>query len=377
MSTIKSSNEHLTLNADGSSKDIKFQANGVEKASISSSGAFTSTTIDATKLTGALPAISGANLTGLSSFNPDGAVTINDSGADVDFRVESDTLTHAFEVNGASGLVGIGCAETVTGLDVDAHGEGTNIKCFIHGNNDGGDVMVAMANTAAATSSNESVTLHLQPMNAGKGVLLRAHREGNFNSAANSSASFELVVNKANAAISALRVDPAGIVSLYQDSTNHAAGDDYVVFRHNGGNIGAISKNGTTGVTYATSSDYRLKENVDYTWDATTRLKQLKPARFNFIADEDNTLVDGFIAHEVSSVVPEAVTGIKDAMVAETFYTEDDVETQGDSPTKLVGDVKTYSASEINPQGIDQSKLVPLLVKTIQELEARITALES
>ena len=65
MSTIKSSDEHLTLNADGSSKDIKFQANGVEKASISSSGAFTSTTIDATKLTGDLPAISGANLTSL------------------------------------------------------------------------------------------------------------------------------------------------------------------------------------------------------------------------------------------------------------------------------------------------------------------------
>ena len=65
MSTIKSSDEHLTLNADGTSKDIKFQANGVEKASISSAGAFTSTTIDATKLTGDLPAISGANLTGV------------------------------------------------------------------------------------------------------------------------------------------------------------------------------------------------------------------------------------------------------------------------------------------------------------------------
>jgi len=65
MSTIKSSTDHLTLNADGASKDIKFQANGVEKASISSAGAFTSTTIDATKLTGNLPAISGASLTNL------------------------------------------------------------------------------------------------------------------------------------------------------------------------------------------------------------------------------------------------------------------------------------------------------------------------
>ena len=65
MSTIKSSTEHLTLNADGAGKDIKFQANGVEKASISSAGAFTSTSIDATKLTGALPAIDGSALTGV------------------------------------------------------------------------------------------------------------------------------------------------------------------------------------------------------------------------------------------------------------------------------------------------------------------------
>jgi len=65
MSTIESNVDHLIFNADGASKDIKFQANGVEKASISSAGAFTSTSIDATKLTGALPAISGAALTNL------------------------------------------------------------------------------------------------------------------------------------------------------------------------------------------------------------------------------------------------------------------------------------------------------------------------
>ncbi len=67
MATIKSSTEHLTLNADGVGKDIKFQANGVEVSSISSAGAFTSTSIDATKLTGALPAIDGSNLTGINA----------------------------------------------------------------------------------------------------------------------------------------------------------------------------------------------------------------------------------------------------------------------------------------------------------------------
>ena len=75
MSTIKSSTEHLTLNADGAGKDIKFQANGVEKASISSAGAFTSTSIDATKLSGALPAIDGASLTGFTDAQmPAGSV---------------------------------------------------------------------------------------------------------------------------------------------------------------------------------------------------------------------------------------------------------------------------------------------------------------
>jgi hypothetical protein len=106
--------------------------------------------------------------------------------------------------------------------------------------------------------------------------------------------------------------------------------------------IGSIT--GSTGSTTAfnTSSDYRLKENVDYSWDATTRLKQLKPARFNFITDPDNT-VDGFIAHEVQEVVPHAVTGEKDGE---------------------------------EMQGIDHSKLVPLLTASLQEALKRIDSLE-
>ena len=118
-------------------------------------------------------------------------------------------------------------------------------------------------------------------------------------------------------------------------------------FYNSGGQVGYISTQNSS-TQYNTTSDHRLKENVDYTWDATTRLKQLKPARFNFIADADTT-VDGFLAHEAQAVVPEAVTG-----------THNEVDDDGNAVM----------------QGIDQSKLVPLLVKTIQELEARITALE-
>tara|TARA_B100001939_G_scaffold251865_1_gene218758 strand:- start:777 stop:2336 length:1560 start_codon:yes stop_codon:yes gene_type:complete len=132
---------------------------------------------------------------------------------------------------------------------------------------------------------------------------------------------------------------------------NTSNGGSFVRFANAANNavIGTITNNGDTGTAYNTSSDYRLKENVTDMTDATTRLKQLKPKRFNFKSDETNTLVDGFLAHEVSGIVPEAITGEKDAV-----------------------------DSEGNPeyQGIDQSKLVPLLVKTIQELEARITTLE-
>ena len=128
----------------------------------------------------------------------------------------------------------------------------------------------------------------------------------------------------------------------------HANNNYAQLFRQGGSVVGTILiSSGST--QYNTSSDYRLKENVTYDFDATTRLKQLRPCRFNFTAYADTT-VDGFLAHEVSSIVPEAVSGEKDAVDAD---------------------------GNIDPQGIDQSKLVPLLVKTIQELEARITALEN
>ena len=119
-------------------------------------------------------------------------------------------------------------------------------------------------------------------------------------------------------------------------------------FRRNGSTVGEIQVT-SSSTSYNTSSDYRLKENVVPLTGATERLKQLNPTRFNFISDADTT-VDGFLAHEVSDIVPEAITGTKDAVDADG-----------------------------NPeyQGIDQSKLVPLLVATIQELEARITQLEN
>ena len=124
------------------------------------------------------------------------------------------------------------------------------------------------------------------------------------------------------------------------------------MFKVGGTEVGTINRT-SSATQYNTSSDYRLKENETAITDGITRLKQLKPYRFNWKADSGGDKVDGFFAHEVSSIVPEAIFGTKDAMT-----TDDD------------------GKSIINPQQIDQAKLVPLLTAAIIELEARVKTLE-
>lgn len=111
-------------------------------------------------------------------------------------------------------------------------------------------------------------------------------------------------------------------------------------------NVGSITVTGSA-TSYNTSSDYRLKENVVALTGAKARLNDLKVKRFNFIADPSVT-VDGFLAHEVTPIVPEAI-----------FGTKDEVDSNGDP---------VY-------QGIDQAKLVPLLTAALQEAFAEIAAL--
>jgi hypothetical protein len=168
-------------------------------------------------------------------------------------------------------------------------------------------------------------------------------------------------------------------VRIYQ-RTDHTGGL-FVEFTNSaGGRVGSITRSGSTTTAFNTSSDYRLKENVVDLDNATTRLKQLKPKRFNFIADADTT-VDGFLAHEVSDIVPEAVTGEKDEVrdFGNIVDENNNIIEENVNENHLKEDGHTWVKNETKPvyQGIDQSKLVPLLVKTIQELEARITELEN
>ena len=132
---------------------------------------------------------------------------------------------------------------------------------------------------------------------------------------------------------------------------NHNSGSgnrNMILFRTDGTNRGSITSNGST-TSYNTTSDHRLKENVVDLDGAITRVKQLQPKRFNFIADADTT-VDGFLAHEAQTVVPEAVTGA-----------HNEIDDDGNAVM----------------QGIDQSKLVPLLTAALQEAIAEIETLKT
>ena len=134
--------------------------------------------------------------------------------------------------------------------------------------------------------------------------------------------------------------------------------------------VGSI-KSTASATSFNTSSDYRLKENVVDLDGAITRVKQLSPKRFNFIIDADTT-VDGFLAHEAQTVVPEAVTGTHNAL---EVWKEGEELPEGVS----VGDNKLDDDGNTIPdyQGIDQSKLVPLLTAALQEAIAKIETLET
>jgi len=126
------------------------------------------------------------------------------------------------------------------------------------------------------------------------------------------------------------------------------------LFRKDASNVGSISVT-SSATAYNTSSDYRLKENVVLISDGITRLKTLKPSRFNF-KNEPSKTVDGFLAHEVTAV-PEAVTGTKDAVA-----TEDTEEAKKGEPLYQV---------------MDYGRITPLLTAALQEAISKIEVLET
>jgi len=225
------------------------------------------------------------------------------------------------------------------------------------------------------------------------------HLSGNIHMGANSPSSSD----------SGVLIEAVGRIKFSRGSGT--GGFSHCTFINGNGTVGTIQTSGHA-TSYNTSSDYRLKENIKDVTDGITRVKQLEPKRFNFIDDADTT-VDGFLAHEVSSVVPEAVTGTKDAMIDEEYivtaakgdiYTpahEAVFDEEGNELSAATDEV-IHSSDVEHPdtlekgkgwrqtkeavmgtrtvpdyQGIDQSKIVPVLTAALQEAIAKIETLET
>jgi hypothetical protein len=303
------------------------------------------------------------------------------------------------------GELGVIELESNGDLNIWAHGEGETINLKT-GSGAGADVLSVVGNFVGIGTSSPSRLLSLNSSNASinfsngtwTNEIINSSGQMEFradhtNATGSSSILFSvdgsenmrlegghLLLNNTttirNASEEGVSIEAGGRIFLGRGASS--GGFSHLGFVNVNGIVGTVSTSGSS-TAYNTTSDYRLKENVTYDWDATTRLKQLKPARFNFITDADTT-VDGFLAHEVSHdtdgnpLVPEAITGTKDAMRDEEYeVTPAVLDDDGNEVTPAV--MGTRSVPDY--QGIDQSKLVPLLVKTIIELEARITALEA
>ena len=281
-------------------------------------------------------------------FNADQAQTFNESGAAVDFRVESDGNENAFFVDGSTNRVGFGTATPETEM----HIKSTSGECELR-------------LTAASTSD---ARLRFGDVDdTDKGYIGYSRDTGIMTFSTNNAGGADMQILAASAVKcnSRLIIDNDGNSSYklnaefggnsesgsYMNDKDGANNATYFNFRRQGTEIGSITRNGTNdAVAFNTSSDYRLKDGIVDKTDGIEKLKQLKPRKFYWKSNEDKTLVDGFIAHEVSSVVPEAISGEKDA-----------VDENGD----------------IEPQGIDQSKLVPLLTSALQEAITKIETLET
>ena len=172
-----------------------------------------------------------------------------------------------------------------------------------------------------------------------------------------------------------------GNVGAYMTNASGTGNWQPFSFCNNGTSFSQIGSITTTAsaTAYNTSSDYRLKTDAQPMTGASARVQALNPV--NFAWKVDGSRVDGFLAHEAQEVVPEAVTGTKDAMRDEEYeVTSAVLDDNGNVVTEAV--MGTRSVPDY--QGIDQSKIVPLLTAALQEalqrieaLEARITALEA
>ena len=272
------------------------------------------------KAAGSSSAVSVARIVGLQET---AASTANNASLAFQVAASNGTLTERMRID-ASGKVNIG-GTTMSGL-LNIQTASSSVAPQIEFRNTAAGAQIGMPANTNALSFHTADSERLR-IDASGSVLINET-----NSSPSNIGTHYLVVQRSTSL--------NGGAAFGMNTGGDVASRQQVTFFNANGTVGSIFTNGSA-TAYNTSSDYRLKENVNYTFNALDRVAQLKPARFNFIADADTT-VDGFIAHEVQDIIPEAVSGEKDGE---------------------------------QMQGMDYGRITPLLVKAIQEQQTLIESL--
>ena len=319
-----------------------------------------------------------------------GPVVFNDAGADVDFRVEGDTDVNLLFVDASADSVGIGTSSPSYPLQV--------IK------NQAATTNISVDNNAGNAASHASLILHTGGASSGDPFVYFYNEITDWSIGCDNSDSDKFKISKSSTlgTNDYFNIDASGNVLVattsqinagrlcidFNQSTHQAIamrnnnagnGGNYVVFMNSAdAQAGIISQTGATTINYGTSSDYRLKENVVPMTGALAKVLELNPVTYTWKVD--GSAGEGFIAHELQAVCPDAVVGQKDATESRQVEVSPAVPaTYDEEGNELTPAVEAVHEEREVPviQSVDTSFLVATLTAAIQELSAKNDALEA
>jgi hypothetical protein len=293
-----------------------------------------------------------------------GVFTISSPATNTNRTLTLPDITGTLVSTNASGNVGIGTSSPAVALDVNG---ATNTQLRL----------------TASDSLGASIINFGDQANAAQGRIIYSHINDSFSFKTNN-VNDRLVINSSGAVlVGTTSSSYGGRIRIGNDGTATQASLNCINTLGSGtmrqidfftgsntGRIGSIEST-TSTTSFNTSSDYRLKTDAQPMTGASDRVLALKPVNFAWIVD--GSRVDGFLAHEAQKIVPECVTGTKDAMRDEEYEVTAAVL---DADGMVVTEAVMGTRSVPDYQGIDQSKLVPLLTAALQEALTEISALK-
>ena len=319
----------------------------------------------------AISAISSGNLTGLTVDTntlyvdaTNDRVGINTTSPTRTLSVIDSSSSSAIEVKNNSGQLALINYYGTGHLDIGNSASNGNVTIYTNNGNanlimnengnlyltGGNDRRIKLSDSGIAGESDSNNTVHIRGDNdymklnaAGNGGFIFEEDGTEHMRIASGGNIFVNTTTDVGSSGALIELNNSGDGSRVINTKDNGTGScNHITFNNNNGQVGRITTSGSA-TSFVGSSDYRMKENIVYDWDAITKVKNLKPAQFNFKTNTDE-LVEGFIAHEAQSVVPYAVVGEKDGE---------------------------------EMQGMDYGKLTAILTKAIQEQQTIIEDLKS